>query len=82
MQTRILGFITVMFVALALFLFYAPVQAAEFTADWFNTRQGVTNHGKIYVKDDMICIEVLEGPELGIIIADQGKTVFHCYVAE
>ena len=73
MQKRIGGFITVMFLALALFLFYAPVQAAEFTADWFNTRQGVTNHGKIYVKDDMICIEVLEGPELGIIIADQGK---------
>ena len=73
MQNRIVGLITVMFVALALFLFYAPVQAAEFTADWFNTRQGITNHGKIYVKDDMICIEVLEGPELGIIIADQGK---------
>jgi len=73
MQKRIVGFITVMFVALALFLFYVPVQAAEFTADWFNTRQGVTNQGKIYVKDDMICIEVLEGPELGIIIADQGK---------
>ena len=73
MQTRIVGFITVMFVALAFFLFYARAQAAEFTADWFNTRQGVTNHGKIYVKDDMICIEVLEGPELGIIIADQGK---------
>lgn len=73
MKKRIVGMITVTFVALAFFLFYAPVQAAEFTADWFNTRQGVTNHGKIYVKDDMICIEVLEGPELGIIIADQGK---------
>ena len=73
MQKKIVGMITVTFVALAFFLFYAPVQAAEFTADWFNKRQGVTNHGKIYVKDDMICIEVLEGPELGIIIADQGK---------
>jgi hypothetical protein len=73
MQKRIVGFITVILVALALFLFRVPVQAAEFTADWFNTRQSVTNQGKIYVKDDMICIEVLEGPELGIIIADQGK---------
>ena len=73
MQRGIVGYITVMFVALTLFFFYVPVQAAEFTADWINTRQGITNHGKIYVKDDMICIEVLEGPELGIIVADQGK---------
>ena len=73
MQKRIVGCITLMFVALTLFLFYVPVQAAEFTADWINTRQGVTNHGKIYVKDDMVCIEVLKGPELGIIITDQGK---------
>ena len=73
MKKRIVGMITVTFVALTFFLFYAPVQAAEFTADWFSTRQGVTNQGKIYVKDDMICIEVLKGSELGIIIADKGK---------
>jgi hypothetical protein len=63
MQKRIVGFITVMFVALAFLLFYVPVQVAEFTADWFNTRQSVTNQGKTYVKDDMICIEVLEDPQ-------------------
>ncbi len=73
MQKMILGYITVMFVTLTLFLFYVPIQAAEFTADWFNTRQRVTNEGKIYVKENMICIEVLEGPELGIIITDQEK---------
>jgi len=73
MHKRITGFIIAMFAALVLFLFYTPAHAAEFTADWINMKQGVTNQGKAYVKDDMICIEVLDGPELGIIVADLGK---------
>ncbi|MDY6790709.1 MAG: hypothetical protein SWH54_05510 [Thermodesulfobacteriota bacterium] len=71
MHKRILGCITA--IVLALFHFYAPAHAAEFTADWINTKQGVTNQGKAYVKNNMICIEVLKGPELGIIVADLEK---------
>jgi hypothetical protein len=73
MHKRILGCITVIFAVLALLLIFVPANAAEFTADWINTKQGVTNQGKVYVKDDRICIEVLDGPEVGIIVADLGK---------
>ena len=73
MYKRILGCITVTVLALALFLFYGPSHAAEFTADWINIKQGVTDRGKVYVKNNMICIEVLKGPELGIIVADLEK---------
>jgi len=73
MQKRNFGFIIVMLVAFALFLFYVPVQAAEFTADWFNIKEGVTYKGKIYVKGDMMCLESLEGPEPIIMIINQRK---------
>ena len=73
MHKRILGFIIAMFAALLLVLSSVPAQAAEFTADWINMKQDITNQGKVYVKDDMICIEVLKGPEKGIIVADLGK---------
>lgn len=71
MHNRILGCITA--TVLALFLFYGPSHAAEFTADWINIKQGVTNQGKAYVKNNMICIEVLKGPEVGIIVANLEK---------
>ncbi len=73
MHKRIHGFIIAMFAALLLVLLNVPAYAAEFTADWINKKQGVTNQGKVYVKEDMICIEVLKGPEKGIIVADVGK---------
>jgi len=71
MYKRILGCITA--IVLALFHFYGPSHAAEFTADWINTKQGAIDQGKVYVKNNMICIEVLKGPEVGIIVADLEK---------
>jgi hypothetical protein len=73
MKKSIFELITAMFAALLLSIIYVPVQAAEFTADWINMIGGETNNGKIYVKDDVVCIEVLKGPELGIIVTDQKK---------
>jgi hypothetical protein len=73
MKKSIFELITAMFAALLLSIIYVPVQAAEFTADWINMIGGETNNGKIYVKDDVVCIEVLKGPETGIIVTDQKK---------
>ena len=75
MKRRIVGCISAVVGTWVLFFFYLPVQAAEFTADWFNTKEGVTYKAKIYVKDDLSCVEKLDGPEPVILVIDQGKPV-------